>query len=71
MVFGTGMGEITAMTPGSVKGLHLVVADIPTARSALVNRGIEVGEITDSLCKPTSGRFFRQWAVRRGHLTLQ
>jgi predicted enzyme related to lactoylglutathione lyase len=47
MVFGTGMGEITAMTPGSVKGLHLVVADIPTARSALVNPGIEVGEITD------------------------
>ena len=24
IVFGTGMGEITAMTPGSVKGLHLV-----------------------------------------------
>ncbi len=46
IVFGTGMGEITAMTPGSVKGLHLVVDDIDTARSALVKRGIEVGEIT-------------------------
>lgn len=47
IVFGTGMGEITAMTPGSVKGLHLVVDDINTARSALVKRGIDVGEITD------------------------
>jgi predicted enzyme related to lactoylglutathione lyase len=47
IVFGTGMGDITAMTPGSVKGLHLVVDNIDTARSALVNRGIEVGEITD------------------------
>ena len=47
IVFGTGMGEITEMKPGSVKGLHLVVADIVTARSALVKRGLEVGEITD------------------------
>jgi len=47
IVFGTGMSEITAMKPGSVKGLHLVVADIDTARSALVKRGLEVGEITD------------------------
>ncbi len=47
IVFGTGMGDITAMKPGSVKGLHLVVVDIDTARSALVKRGVEVGEITD------------------------
>jgi predicted enzyme related to lactoylglutathione lyase len=47
IVFGTGLGEITDMKPGSVKGLHLVVADIDTARSALVKRGVEVGEITD------------------------
>jgi catechol 2,3-dioxygenase-like lactoylglutathione lyase family enzyme len=47
IVFGTGMGDITEMTPGSVKGLHLVVDNIDTARSALMNRGIEVGEITD------------------------
>jgi len=32
IVFGTGMGEISAMQPGSVKGLHLVVADIHNAR---------------------------------------
>ncbi len=47
IVFGTGMGEITAMKPGSVKGLHLVVAKIDTARSALVKRGLEVGEVVD------------------------
>jgi catechol 2,3-dioxygenase-like lactoylglutathione lyase family enzyme len=47
IVFGTGMGELTEMKPGSVKGLHLVVDDINTARSALVIRGVEVGEITD------------------------
>jgi predicted enzyme related to lactoylglutathione lyase len=47
IVFGTGMGEITEMTPGSVKGLHLIVDDINKAREALVKRDIEVGEITD------------------------
>jgi catechol 2,3-dioxygenase-like lactoylglutathione lyase family enzyme len=47
IVFGTGMGDITEMTPGSLKGLHLVVDDINTARSALMNRGIPVGEISE------------------------
>jgi predicted enzyme related to lactoylglutathione lyase len=47
IVFGTGMQEISDMQPGSIKGLHLVVADIDTARAALVERGIDVGEITD------------------------
>ncbi len=47
IVFGTGMGEITDMKPGSVKGLHLVVDDINKAREALLKRGIAVGEITN------------------------
>jgi predicted enzyme related to lactoylglutathione lyase len=47
IVFGTGMGKITDMQPGSLKGLHLVVADIREAREALVKRGLEVGQITD------------------------
>jgi predicted enzyme related to lactoylglutathione lyase len=47
IVFGTGMGELTDMQPGSVKGLHLVVADIHEAREALVKRGLEVGEVSD------------------------
>jgi predicted enzyme related to lactoylglutathione lyase len=47
IVFGTGMQEISLMQPGSVKGLHLIVADMDTAHAALVGRGIDVGEITD------------------------
>jgi catechol 2,3-dioxygenase-like lactoylglutathione lyase family enzyme len=47
IVFGTGMGEITDMMPGSVKGLHLVVDNLDIVRSALMNRGIPVGETSD------------------------
>ncbi len=39
---GTG---ITDAAPGSVRGLHLVVADIDAARAELVERGVDVGEI--------------------------
>ena len=47
IVIGTGMGEISEMQPGSVKGLHLVVADINKAREALAGRGVTVGEVDD------------------------
>jgi catechol 2,3-dioxygenase-like lactoylglutathione lyase family enzyme len=47
IVFGTGMREISEMTPGSVKGLHLVVDDIGEAREALADRGVDVGEVQD------------------------
>jgi catechol 2,3-dioxygenase-like lactoylglutathione lyase family enzyme len=47
IVFGTGMGDITAMQPGSLKGLHLVVADIQQARNALISRGLEISEVWD------------------------
>jgi predicted enzyme related to lactoylglutathione lyase len=47
IVFGTGMGKITEMQPGSLKGVHLVVADIHEAREALVKRGLDVGQVTD------------------------
>src|SRR5260221_4360329 len=47
IVIGTGMGEISEMRPGTVKGLHLVVADIHKAREALASRGVEVGEVDD------------------------
>jgi catechol 2,3-dioxygenase-like lactoylglutathione lyase family enzyme len=39
---GTG---ITDAVPGSVRGLHLVVDDIETARAELSGRGVDVGEI--------------------------
>jgi predicted enzyme related to lactoylglutathione lyase len=47
VVIGTGMGEISEMQPGTVKALHLVVADIHKAREALAGRGVEVGEVVD------------------------
>lgn len=47
IVFGTGMGPITDMQPGSVKGLHLVVRDMDEARDALLQRGVDVAEVTD------------------------
>src|SRR6516164_4692157 len=47
IVFGTGMGPINDMSPGSIKGLHLVVDDMAAVRSALRDRGIELSDIQD------------------------
>jgi catechol 2,3-dioxygenase-like lactoylglutathione lyase family enzyme len=47
IVIGTGMGEISAMQPGLIKALHLVVADVSKVREILAGRGVEVGEIDD------------------------
>jgi predicted enzyme related to lactoylglutathione lyase len=44
---GTGLPLYTESPPGSVKGLHLVVADIEAARADLVARGVEVAEVQD------------------------
>ena len=41
---GTG---IVDTPPGSVQGLHLVVADIEAARAELAERGVDVGEVRD------------------------
>jgi catechol 2,3-dioxygenase-like lactoylglutathione lyase family enzyme len=45
IIFGTGMGEITDMEPGLVKGLHLVVEDMAEARAALMERGVDMGDV--------------------------
>ena len=47
IVFGTGMGPLTDMVPGSVKGLHLVVRDIDEARAALAQRGAQLSDVQD------------------------
>ncbi len=47
IVIGTGMEEISDMQPGTVKCLHLVVADINKARAALAGRGVAVGKVAD------------------------
>ena len=43
ITFGVGL---SAMTPGSLKGLQLVVSDIEAARAQLVERGVDVGPVT-------------------------
>jgi predicted enzyme related to lactoylglutathione lyase len=47
IVVGTGMGEISDMVPGSLKGLTLVVPDVAEAREALRGRQVDVGDIVD------------------------
>jgi catechol 2,3-dioxygenase-like lactoylglutathione lyase family enzyme len=46
IALGTGLAAYEA-PPGSVRGLHLVVADIEGARAELIGRGVDVGEVTD------------------------
>jgi predicted enzyme related to lactoylglutathione lyase len=43
---GTGLEAYDA-TPGSLRGLHLVVTDIEKARAELIDRGVDVGEVVD------------------------
>ncbi len=47
IVIGTGLGELSEMKTGSVKGLHLVVDDINAVRDLLAGRGVAVGEIVE------------------------
>jgi catechol 2,3-dioxygenase-like lactoylglutathione lyase family enzyme len=42
IAFGKGLAE---MPPGSVKGMQLVVPDLPAARKELLERGFDPGEI--------------------------
>ncbi len=43
---GTGLPAYGA-PPGSVRGLHLVVADIEQARAELAGHGVAIGEVVD------------------------
>ncbi len=45
IVISKGLGEISEMTPGSVKGVHLVVKDIAATRDLLISRGLPVSDI--------------------------
>jgi predicted enzyme related to lactoylglutathione lyase len=40
-----GTGVVPDMTPGSLKGLQLVVSDIHAARAELVSRGVDVSDV--------------------------
>lgn len=46
IVLGSGLPGIE-MPAGSLRGLHLVVADISQAREELADRGVAVGDILD------------------------
>ena len=37
--------KITSATPGSARGLYLIVSDIQAARDALAGRGVEISEV--------------------------
>jgi catechol 2,3-dioxygenase-like lactoylglutathione lyase family enzyme len=41
-----GEGVLPEMTPGSIKGLQLVVPDIHAAHAELTSRGVDVSEVT-------------------------
>lgn len=47
IVMGAGLGELTDMQPGCVKGLHLVVDNIAAIRDALIGRGVDVAPVKD------------------------
>ncbi len=47
IVISKGIGEFDKMKPGTVKGLHLVVDNIVTARDELVARGVSMGDVDD------------------------
>lgn len=40
-----GKGAVPEMTPGSLKGLQLVVNDVRAARYELSSRGVDVGDV--------------------------
>ena len=44
--FGTGLPAYDAV-PGTVRALHLVVADLDAARAELIGRGVDVGAVED------------------------
>ena len=44
---GTGLPVYEDSNPGSVKGIHLVVADIERARAELLSRGVDVSPVED------------------------
>lgn len=47
ILIGTGMGDISAMKPGSIKGLHLVVKNIRKVREMLLAKDVEIGELIE------------------------
>ncbi|MGH3585804.1 MAG: VOC family protein, partial [Pseudonocardia sp.] len=47
ILLSAGLPALADVPPGSVKALHLVVADAAAARTELAGRGVPVGEIEE------------------------
>jgi len=47
IVIGTGLGDISEMVPGSVKGVTLVVKKVSEMRDLLMSRGVAVSDIVE------------------------
>lgn len=47
IVMGIGLGTVSEMKPGAIKGLHLVVKSVSEVRDLLISRGVEVSEIVE------------------------
>jgi predicted enzyme related to lactoylglutathione lyase len=69
IVFGT-LPPQNQMSPGSMKALQLVVSDATAARQELLDRGVEVGELS-AITEADGGTFFgfsdpdgNSWAVQ-------
>ncbi len=45
ILLSAALPEISGMTPGSVKALHLVVADVDATRAEFLDRGVEMGDV--------------------------
>jgi predicted enzyme related to lactoylglutathione lyase len=48
IVLSKGLPVLDVMAPGTVRGVHLLVADIEQARSEIIGCGIDVGSIDDT-----------------------
>ncbi|WP_370971040.1 VOC family protein [Amycolatopsis sp. cg9] len=51
-----GKGAVPDMPPGSLKGLQLVVKDLPKAHAELLERGVDAGEIQVIGAGPWDGK---------------
>jgi predicted enzyme related to lactoylglutathione lyase len=47
ILLSTGLPGLSDMAPGTIRGVHLVVADLDAARAELISRGVQVGPIDD------------------------
>ncbi|PYE52693.1 VOC family protein [Deinococcus yavapaiensis] len=45
ILLSAGLGEISSVTPGTLRSLHLVVSSVEQTRALLIENGVEVGSV--------------------------